>query len=310
MNKDSKIFIAGHTGLIGSAILRQLHNDGYYNILLRSHKVLDLTIQEEVETLFRENNIEYVFLSAAKVGGIYANNTYPAEFIYSNLSIQTNVIHYAWKYNVKKLLFLGSSCIYPRCCPQPMKEGYILTSELEKTNEPYAISKLAGIIMCQSYNRQHRTNFISCMPTNLYGPNDNYHNYNSHVIPALIRRFHEAKIHGEPYVNVWGTGLAIREFLFSEDCAEACIFLMNNYDSNEIINIGYGEGFYIQYVAQKIKEVVGYHGSIIFDRSMPDGTPKKLLDSSKINVLGWRPKTSFVEGLNITYSDFLSGYRE
>jgi GDP-L-fucose synthase len=308
MNPFSKIYIAGHTGLVGSAILRGLQSQGYGNLILRTHQELDLEIQKDVNDFFETERPEYVFLAAAKVGGIYANNTYPADFIYNNLVIETNVIHASYKYRVKKLLFLGSSCIYPRLAPQPMKEEYLLTGELEPTNEPYAIAKIAGIKMCQSYNRQYRTNFISVMPTNLYGPNDNYDPMNSHVLPALIRRFHEAKIQQLPFVEVWGTGAPRREFMYSEDMAEACIFLMNNYDGDKIVNIGTGEDITIRELADLIAEVVGYKGAIRWDNTKPDGTPRKLLDVSFLHSLGWKHKTSLKEGLNLAYKDFLKNH--
>src|SRR4030042_1494125 len=257
MDTSSKIYIAGHTGLVGSAVLRGLQSQGYGNLILRTHQELDLEIQKDVNDFFEKERPEYVFLAAAKVGGIYANNTYPADFIYNNLIIETNVIHAAHKYGVKKLLFLGSSCIYPRLAPQPMKEEYLLTGELEPTNEPYAVAKIAGIKLCQSYNRQYGTNFMSVMPTNLYGPNDNYDPMTSHVPPALIRRFHEAKIDKRPFVEVWGTGTPRREFMYSDDMAEACVFLMSNFDGNKIVNIGTGEDVTIRKLADLIVEVVG-----------------------------------------------------
>jgi GDP-L-fucose synthase len=305
MEKTSKIYIAGHTGLVGSAILRRLRSEGYSNLVLRNHKELDLEIQKDVNDFFERERPEYVFLAAAKVGGIYANNTYPADFIYNNLIIEANVIHAAYKYGVKKLLFLGSSCIYPRLAPQPMKEEYLLTGELEPTNEPYAIAKIAGIKMCQSYNKQYRTNFISVMPTNLYGPNDNYDPMNSHVLPALIRRFHEVKVQGLSFVEVWGTGTPRREFMYSDDMAEACVFLMNSYNGDRIVNIGTGEDITIGELADLIAEVVGYKGEIQWDTTKPDGTPRKLLGVSFLHSLGWKHKTSLKEGLNLAYKDFL-----
>jgi len=305
MNKDSKIYIAGHTGLVGSAILRRLRSERYGNLILRTHKELDLEIQKDVNDFFDHERPECVFLAAAKVGGIYANNSYPADFIYNNLIIEANVIHAAYRYGVKKLLFLGSSCIYPKSASQPMKEEYLLTGELEPTNEPYAIAKIAGIKLCQSYNRQYGTNFISVMPTNLYGPNDNYDPMNSHVPPALIRRFHEAKIQKLPFVEVWGTGTPRREFMCSLDMAEACIFLMENYNSGEIINIGTGEDITIRELAALISEVIGYQGEIRWDNTKPDGTRQKLLDVSKLQNMGWKHKTSLKDGLHLTYQDFL-----
>ena len=305
MDKSSKIYIAGHTGLVGSAILRGLQSQGYGNLILRTHQELDLEIQKDVNDFFERERPEYVFLAAAKVGGIYANNTYPADFIYNNLIIETNVIHASYKYGVKKLLFLGSSCIYPRLAPQPMKEEYLLTGELEPTNEPYAIAKIAGIKLCQSFNRQYGTDFISVMPTNLYGPNDNYDPMNSHVLPALIRRFHEAKIDKRPFVEAWGTGSPRREFMYSDDMAEACVFLMSNYDGNKIVNIGTGEDVTIRELGNLIAEGVGYKGGIRWDTTTPDGMPRKVLDVSFLNSLGWKHKTSLKEGLRLTYQDFL-----
>ena len=280
MNKNSKIYIAGHTGLVGSAILRGLQSQGYSNFVSRTHQELDLEIQRDVEDFFQREKPEYVFLAAALVGGIYANNTYPADFIYNNLIIEANVIHAAYKYGVNKLLFLGSSCIYPKFAPQPMKEEYLLSGELEPTNEPYAIAKIAGIKLCQSYNRQYGTNFMPVMPTNLYGPNDNYDFMTCHVLPALIRRFHEAKIDKRPFVEVWGTGTPHREFMYSEDMAEASVFLMNNYDGNKIVNVGTGEDITIRELTDLVAEVAGYKGEIRWDTTKPDGTPRKLLDVS------------------------------
>ena len=308
MDTSSKICIAGHTGLVGSAVLRGLQSQGYGNLILRTHQELDLEIQKDVNDFFERERPEYVFLAAAKVGGIYANNTYPADFIYNNLIIETNVIHASYKYGVKKLLFLGSSCIYPRLAPQPMKEEYLLTGELEPTNEPYAIAKIAGIKLCQSFNRQYGTDFISVMPTNLYGPNDNYDPMNSHVLPALIRRFHEAKIDKRPFVEAWGTGSPRREFMYSDDMAEACVFLMSNYDGNKIVNIGTGEDVTIRELGNLIAEGVGYKGGIRWDTAKPDGMPRKVLDVSFLNSLGWKHKTSLKEGLRLTYQDFLKNY--
>lgn len=301
MKNDSKIYVAGHQGLVGSSIMRRLRAEGYNNFVLRTHQEIDLEIQRDVEELFNSERPEYVFLAAARVGGIFANNTYPADFIYNNLIIQANVINAAYKFGVKKLLFLGSSCIYPKFAPQPMKEEHLLTGKLEPTNEPYAIAKIAGILMCQAYNRQYGTNFISVMPTNLYGPNDNFDPLNSHVLPALIRKFHEAKIEGRPYVEVWGTGNPRREFLYVDDLAEACLFLMDSYNESEIINIGMGEDISIKELAYIIKEVVGYGGEIRFDLNKPDGSPRKLLDTGRIRALGWRPKISLREGIEKTY---------
>jgi GDP-L-fucose synthase len=306
MEKLDKIFIAGHKGLVGSALFRELTKQGYKNIITQTHEELDLTDQVTTETFFLSNEIDYVFLAAAKVGGIHANSTYPAEFAYSNLQIQTNIIHFSWKYKVKKLLFLGSSCIYPKFAPQPINEETLLTSPLEPSNKAYAIAKIAGIITCQSYNAQYGTNFISVMPTNLYGPGDNYHPDNSHVLPALLRRFHEAKIKHKPAVIIWGTGNPLREFLYSEDLAKACIFLMNNYNKSEIINIGSGEEISIKNLAYLLKETTQYPGQINFDPTKLDGTPRKLLDSSKLHSLGWKHSVSLTDGLSETYKDFLT----
>ena len=310
MEKDAKIYVAGHKGLVGSAIVRKLSSEGYSNLITRSHKELDLTRQADVEAFFRSERPGYVFLAAARVGGILANNTYPAEFIYENLMIQGNVIHESYRARVKKLLFLGSSCIYPRDCPQPMREEYLLSGKLEPTNEPYAIAKIAGIKMCQSYNRQYGTKFVSVMPTNLYGPGDNFDLQTSHALPALIRKFHEAKGRDERQVtsdksrgvvSIWGTGKPRREFLYVDDLADACLFIMNNYDEGEIINIGVGKDISIGELAELIKEIVGFEGSIRYDPSKPDGTPRKLLDVSKLESLGWRSKTSLREGIEKTY---------
>lgn len=316
MNKDSKIYIAGHRGLVGSAIWRVLDREGYTNLIGRTHEEMDLEDQQAVDRFFSEEKPEYVFLAAAKVGGIHANNTYPADFIYDNLQIQNNVIHSSYKYKTKKLMFLGSSCIYPKFATQPMDEDQLLTGKLEPTNEPYAIAKIAGIITCQSYNRQYGTNFISVMPTNLYGPGDNYHPENSHVIPGLVRRFHEAKIENKSEVVVWGTGKPLREFLYNEDMARACIFLMENYDvtsdssGGQFVNIGSGIEVSIRELALIIKEVVGYEGALRFDTSKPDGTPRKLLDVSKLHQLGWRHQVELREGLAIAYQDFIEHYTE
>jgi GDP-L-fucose synthase len=301
MDKSSKIYVAGHRGLVGSAIYRRLVADGYTNLLARTSKELDLTRQAEVEDFFEKEKPAYVFLAAAKVGGILANNTYPADFIYRNIMIQTNVIHSSFRHGTQKLLFLGSSCIYPKFSPQPMKEEYLLTGLLEPTNEPYAVAKIAGIKMCQSYNRQHGTNYISVMPTNLYGPFDNFDLETSHVLPALIRKFHEAKMELRPEVTIWGTGTVKREFLYIEDLADACLFLMERYDGSEIVNIGTGEEILISDLAILVKEVVGYQGGIVYDRSKPDGTPRKLLDVSKMDSLGWHAKTGLREGVTKTY---------
>jgi GDP-L-fucose synthase len=304
MDKKSKILVAGYTGLVGSALVRQLQKQEYDNLILADIKTLDMTDPAAVNVFFKEQKPEYVFLAAAKVGGIHANNTYPADFIYINLMIEANIIHAGYSHGVKKLLFLGSSCIYPKFAPQPMKEEHLLTGILEPTNEPYAIAKIAGIIMCQSYNRQYGTTFISVMPTNLFGIGDNYHPENSHVLPALIHRFHEAKVNNTPAVAVWGTGAPKREFLFSDDLADSCVYLMNNYDQGEIVNIGTGMEVTIGELAKTVKEVVGYTGALVFDASKPDGTPRKLLDCSKLHGLGWKHKTSLNEGISIAYTDY------
>ncbi len=305
MNKDSKIYIAGHRGLVGSAILRALQSKGYARFILRSHQELELENQKDVEALFADERPEYVFLAAAKVGGILANNTYPADFIYDNIIVQTNIIHSSYKYHVKKLLFLGSSCIYPKYAKQPIKEEYLLTGELEATNEPYAVAKIAGIKMCQAYNRQYGTNFISVMPTNLYGPNDNFDLNSSHVLPALMRKFHDAKMNRQTSVALWGTGCPYREFLHVDDLADACVFLMKNYDQSEIVNIGCGEDITIKRLAELISEIVGYQGQIVWDTTKPDGTPRKLLDITKIKSLGWNPKIDLREGVTKVYKSFL-----
>lgn len=305
MDKDSKIYVAGHNGLVGSAICRQLESQGYKNIIKRSHLELDLTRQVDVENFFKQEKPEYVFLAAAKVGGIKANNTYPADFIMDNIKIEFNILDSAFKNEVKKLLFLGSTCIYPKNCPQPIKEEYLLTSELEKTNEAYALAKIAGLKACSYYKKQYGANFISAMPCNLYGIGDNFDLENSHVLPALIRKFHEAKIKNLDTVEVWGTGKPLREFLFSDDLGEACIFLMNNYNGNEHINVGFGTDLSIKELAEIIKEIVGFKGQIVFDVSKPDGTFKKLTDITKIKNLGWLPKTNLKDGIQIVYKWFL-----
>ncbi len=302
MELDSKIYVAGHKGLVGSAIHRKLEEKGYRNIIGRTREELDLERQTEVESFFEQERPEYIFLAAARVGGIWANSTFPAEFIYSNIMVQVNVIHAAYRTGAKKLLFLGSSCIYPKHCPQPMKEEYLLTGPLEPTNEPYAVAKIAGIKACQSYNRQYGTHYISVMPTNLYGPNDNFDLETSHVIPALIRKFHEAKIRSNPFVTIWGTGTPRREFLHVDDVADACVFLMNNYDQSEMINVGCGEDISIAELAALVKRVVGYTGDIEYDAEKPDGTPQKLLDVSKLKALGWKPKLTLEEGIRRTYA--------
>ncbi|WP_040207246.1 GDP-L-fucose synthase [Neobacillus jeddahensis] len=305
MNNDSKIYVAGHRGLVGSAIVRKLEEKGYTNLVYRTSKELDLRDKNAVDQFFAEEKPEFVFLAAAKVGGIVANNEYPADFIRDNLLIQTNIIDAAYRNGVKKLLFLGSTCIYPKMAPQPLKEEYLLTGELEPTNDAYAIAKIAGIKMCQSYNRQYGTEYISVMPTNLYGENDNYDLHTSHVLPALMRKFHEAKENNAPFVEVWGTGTPLREFLYSDDLADACVYLINTYSGNEIVNIGVGEDLPIKELAEKIKDVVGFKGEIQFDTTKPDGTPRKLVDVTKLNSLGWKATTSLEEGLKKAYQWFL-----
>lgn len=345
MNKTSRIYVAGHRGLVGAAICRRLGSEGYRNLVLRTSKELDLIRQADVEAFFEKERPEYIFLAAAKVGGIFANDTYRADFIYRNIMIEANVIHAAWQQGAKKLLFLGSSCIYPKFCPQPMKEEYLLTGELEPTNEPYAVAKIAGIKMCQAYNAQYRTNFISVMPTNLYGPFDNFNLETSHVLPALIRKFNEAKVamqqaeqkekaeakaegkgkgmhsqlrpergsvaysqpqpQSQPAVSssvvIWGTGAPRREFLYIDDLADACVFLMENYDGSDILNVGVGEDISIADLAKLVGDVVGYKGGIVYDSSKPDGTPRKLLDVTRLHSLGWKAKTGLREGIEKTY---------
>ena len=315
MDKNAKIYVAGHRGLVGSALMRQLIAQGYTNLITRSHADLDLTNQASVWEFFASERPEFAFLAAAKVGGIVANSTYPAEFIYSNLAIQNNVIHSAWEFGLERMLFLGSSCIYPRDCPQPIKEEYLLTGPLEPTNRPYALAKIAGVEMCNAYNRQYGTKFLAAMPTNLYGPNDSYDLQNSHVLPALIRKMHEAKVRTDKEVAVWGTGAPCREFLYSDDLADACVFLMNlpeaeftsllSSDSFPIVNIGYGEDVTIRELAEAIKDTVKFNGVLQFDLSKPDGTPRKLLDVERLNRLGWKAKTSLREGLQLAYADYL-----
>jgi len=305
MEKNAKIYVAGHRGLVGSAIVRNLESKGYTDIIVRTREELDLLDTKQVADFFSQEKPEYVFLAGAKVGGIKANEDYPADFIYQNLQIQNNIIHNAYKNNVKKLLFLGSSCIYPRDCTQPIKEEYLLTGPLEKTNEAYAIAKIAGIKMCQSYNKQYGTRFISVMPTNLYGPNDNFNLTSSHVLPALLRKFHDAKIHNEKEVVMWGTGSPMREFLYVDDLADACVHLMQNYVGDEIVNIGTGEDVAIRELAEIIKKIVGMQGEIVNDTTKPDGTPRKLLDVSKLHNLGWKHKTKLEEGIQTTYDWFL-----
>lgn len=308
MEKTAKIYIAGHRGMVGSAIYRKLQKEGYNNIIVKTSKELDLRNQQAVSTFFADEKPEYVFLAAAKVGGILANNTFRADFLYENLSIQNNVIHNAYLQGVKKLMFLGSSCIYPKMAPQPLKEDYLLTGILEHTNEPYAIAKIAGIKMCDAYRDQYGCNFISVMPTNLYGHNDNYHPQNSHVLPALIRKIHEAKANDEDQVTVWGSGSPMREFLFADDLADACYFLMENYNDRNLINIGTGHDLTIKNLALLIKDILGFEGELIFDTSKPDGTPRKLMDVSKLHSLGWKHQVELPEGIALAYQDFESRY--
>jgi len=303
MEKNSKIYIAGHRGMVGSAIVRLLEKKGYSNLIYKTSAELDLTDQKSVQDFFQKEKPDYVFLAAAKVGGIHANNTYRAQFLYENLMIEANVIHQSYLNQVKKLLFLGSSCIYPKLADQPIKEDSLLTGTLESTNEPYAIAKITGIKLCETYRDQYGADFISAMPTNLYGPNDNYDLKNSHVLPALIRKFHQAKIRNESSVEVWGTGQPLREFLHVDDLAEACLFLMEHYSDGQTINIGYGEDISIKELAEKIRGVVGFNGNVKFNTSMPDGTPRKLMDSSRIRSLGWSPNISLNEGIQRVYNE-------
>ncbi len=305
MEKNSRIYVAGHKGLVGSAIVRKLIEKGYGNIICREHGELDLTDKNEVEAFFISEKPEYVFLAAAKVGGIKANSTQPADFFYINSMIQNNVINSAYKSGVSKLLFLGSSCIYPKMCPQPIKEEYLLSGYLEETNEAYALAKITGLKMCQYYNIQYGTNYISCMPTNLYGPNDNFDLETSHVLPALLRKFHEAKELGDPTVEIWGSGSPLREFLHVNDMADACVFLMEEYSGLEHVNIGTGKEITIRELAMMIGEIVGYKGELVFDADKPDGTPRKLLDVSKLNGLGWRYKIELAEGIRETYQWYI-----
>ena len=316
MNKDAKIYVAGHTGLVGSAVVRQLEKQGFVNILKRSIQELDLTQQTQVDDFFAKEKPDYVFLAAAKVGGIHANVTFPAEFVYQNIIIQTNVIQAAYQYAVKRLLFLGSSCIYPRNCPQPIKEEYLLTGELEFTNRSYAVAKISGIEMCWAYNRQYDTRYLAVMPTNLYGPGDNYDLQNSHVLPALIRKFHEAKLNGDSQVEVWGTGVPKREFLHSDDLAAACVYLMNlsakTFDEvlsstslPPVLNIGCGEDISIRELAELIQDIVGFSGDIFWNSEYPDGTPRKLLDITQMNRLGWKPVITLTKGIELAYQSYL-----
>ena len=310
MEQNAKIYIAGHRGMVGSAITRYLSANGYQNLLFKTSSELDLRNQQAVNDFFETEKPDYVFLAAAKVGGIMANNTFRADFLYENLQIQNNVIHASYQHHVKKLMFLGSSCIYPKLAPQPLKEDYLLTGLLEETNEPYAIAKITGIKMCESYRRQYGCNFISAMPTNLYGPNDNYDLNNSHVLPAMIRKFHEAKTEHKSFVELWGTGSPLREFLHADDLAEACVFLMNTYNEEQFVNIGVGEDLSIKHLAELIKKTVGYEGELQWNADKPDGTPRKLLDVSKLHNLGWKHRYDLEEGIKITYQDFLSKIAE
>jgi len=305
MEKNAKIYVAGHRGMVGSAIVRELNRQGYHNIVTRTHKELDLIDQQAVEAFFEAEKPEYVFLAAAKVGGIGANSDAPADFMYDNMVLEMNVIHSAWKHGVKKLEFLGSSCIYPRLAPQPMKEDCLLTSALEQTNEAYALAKISGLKYCEYLNRQYGTDYISVMPTNLYGPNDNYHPEHSHVLPALIRRFHEAKENGLPYVTCWGDGSPLREFLYVDDLANLCVFLMNHYSGNETVNGGTGKELSIKELTELVAKVIGYEGEIRWDPSKPNGTPRKLLDVSKAANLGWTYRTELEDGIRLAYEDFL-----
>ncbi len=307
MNKSDKIYIAGHRGMVGSAMYRKLKKEGFTNFILRTSHELDLTNQAAVAHFFETEKPDYVFLAAAKVGGIVANNTYRADFIYQNLMIEANIIHQSYLHGVKKLMFFGSSCIYPKLAPQPLKEEYLLTGELEYTNEPYAIAKIAGIKLCENYREQYGCNFISVMPTNLYGYGDNYHPNHSHVLPALIRKVHEAKINQTPHIEVWGTGAPLREFLFVDDLADACYLLMQNYNDKQFVNIGCGTDISIKDLTQLVFKVVGYNGSIQFNTEKPDGTPRKLMDISTLHNLGWKPKINLEEGIKLAYNDFLEG---
>ncbi len=306
MEKDAKIYVAGHRGMVGSAIVRELERQGYHNLILRTHKELDLTRQDQVEKFFEEEKPEYVFLAAAKVGGIMGNATAKADFMYDNMILEMNVIHSAWKNGCKKLEFLGSSCIYPRLAPQPMKEDCLLTSALEQTNEAYALAKISGLKYCEYLNTQYGTDYISVMPTNLYGPNDNYHPEHSHVLPALIRRFHEAKVSGLKEVVCWGDGSPLREFLYVDDLANLCVFLMNNYSGNETVNAGTGKELTIKKLTELVAKVIGFEGEIKWDPSKPNGTPRKLLDVSKAKNLGWEYKTELEDGIKLAYEDFLN----
>jgi GDP-L-fucose synthase len=308
VEKHAKIYVAGHNGMVGSAVYRKLQKEGYTNLIGKRSAELDLTNQQAVADFFASEKPEYVFLAAAKVGGIIANNTYRAQFIYENLMIQNNVIHQSYVHGIKKLMFFGSSCIYPKMAPQPLKEEYLLTGLLEPTNEPYAIAKISGIKMCEAYRDQYGCNFISVMPTNLYGYNDNYHQENSHVVPALIRKFHEAKLNNQPQVTIWGTGAPLREFLFVDDVANAALLLMKNYNEKAFVNIGCGEDISIKDLALLVRKIIGFEGELVFDSSKPDGTPRKLMDVSKLKSQGWEPAISLEQGIALAYQDFLTIY--
>lgn len=308
MEKEAKIYVAGHRGMVGSAIVRELQNNGYHNIVTKTSKELDLRSQDAVRSFYETENPQYVFVAAAKVGGIHANNVYRAEFLYDNLMIQNNLIHFAYESGVKKLLFLGSSCIYPKLAEQPLKEDYLLSGYLEPTNEPYAIAKITGIKMCEAYRDQYGCNFISAMPTNLYGPNDNYHPENSHVLPALIRKFHEAKVSSTGQVEIWGDGTPMREFLYADDLANALVYLMENYNEQQFVNVGFGSDVTIKELAETVATVVGFDGGMKYDSSKPNGTPRKLMDSSRLFSTGWKPKTNLEEGIRLAYQDFLNRY--
>lgn len=308
MEKEAKIYVAGHRGMVGSAVVRELQNNGFHNIVTKTSKELDLRSQDAVRSFYQTEKPQYVFIAAAKVGGIHANNVYRAEFLYDNLMIQNNVIHFAYESGVKKLLFLGSSCIYPKLAEQPLKEDYLLSGYLESTNEPYAIAKITGIKMCEAYRDQYGCNFISAMPTNLYGPNDNYHPENSHVLPALIRKFHEAKVSSTGQVEIWGDGTPMREFLYADDLANALVYLMENYNEKQFVNVGFGSDVTIKELAETVAKVVGFDGGMKYDSSKPNGTPRKLMDSSRLFSTGWKPRTNLEEGIRLAYQDFLNRY--
>ena len=308
IQREARIYVAGHRGLVGSAIWRELERAGFSNLIGRTHAELDLLDATAVTRFYEESKPEFVFVAAAKVGGILANDTHPAQFLYENLQIQNNLIHGAWKAGVKKLLFLGSSCIYPKLASQPLKEDYLLTGSLEPTNEWYAIAKIAGIKLCQAYRRQYGCDFISAMPTNMYGPNDNYDLQSSHVLPALIRKFHEAKATGKSEVVCWGTGAPLREFLYADDLARACVFLMENYAAEQFINVGYGSDLSIRELAETVKRIIGFTGKIVWDSTKPDGTPKKFMDSSRLFALGWKPQVNLEQGIRLAYEDFLKRF--